>query len=94
MAKRSQGLNVYKQLAKQQAKGGGPSTLPTYMDGEIYRCGDEVLEGPVSYYRPARDTEDTRVDKWRLVVVTRDGRTVPVEPSKTRAVKRKEQPSE
>lgn len=90
MAKRSQGLQVYKQLAKQQAKA-GRHTQPIYLDGEMYRVGDEVLEGFVSYARPAKPDEDDSEDKWRLVVRTReDDRTITIRPSQTRAVNRKE----
>lgn len=89
--KRSQGLQVYKELAKERAKGGGPAALPTYMDGQVYRIGDEVLEGTVSYYRPARDDEDQAMDKWRLVVRNReDTKTLSIPPSQTRAINRKE----
>lgn len=86
MAKRSAGLNDYKRVAKEQTRA-GKNTQPRYMDGELYRCGDEVLEGSVSYVRPALAHEDSSRDLWRLVVVPRDGGVaIAVPPSTTRAV--------
>lgn len=86
----SKGLNDYKRVAKAAAKDAGKAKgnrMPVYLDGTLYRTGDEVLEGYVQYYRPTREWEDHGEDALRFVVTPRSGGpALVVQPSKTRAV--------